>query len=65
MCHMQKEEQVLIPLMLAGGNPIIVHPIDMIRHEHDERGSPQTAEPQNRREIVKKQHCEAQHRLRS
>ena len=36
MCHMQKEEQVLIPLMLAGGNPMIVHPIDVMRHEHDE-----------------------------
>ena len=34
--HMQKEEQVLFPLMLAGGNPMIVHPIDMMRHEHDE-----------------------------
>jgi len=36
--HMQKEEQVLSPLMLAGGNPMIVHPIDMMRHEHDEHG---------------------------
>ena len=36
--HMQKEEQVLFPLMLAGGNPMIVHPIDMMRHEHDEHG---------------------------
>ena len=35
--HMQKEEQVLFPLMLAGGNPMIVHPIDMMRHEHDEQ----------------------------
>jgi regulator of cell morphogenesis and NO signaling len=33
--HMQKEEQVLYPLMLAGGNPMIVHPIGMMRHEHD------------------------------
>ncbi|MGO9007798.1 MAG: iron-sulfur cluster repair protein YtfE [Beijerinckiaceae bacterium] len=36
--HMQKEEQVLFPLMLAGGNPMIVHPIGMMRHEHDEHG---------------------------
>jgi regulator of cell morphogenesis and NO signaling len=33
--HMQKEEQVLFPLMLVGGNPMIVHPIGMMRHEHD------------------------------
>jgi len=36
--HMQKEEQVLFPLMLAGGNPMIVHRIAMMRHEHDECG---------------------------
>ncbi|MGD0023996.1 MAG: iron-sulfur cluster repair protein YtfE [Xanthobacteraceae bacterium] len=36
--HMQKEEQVLFPLMRAGGNPMIVHPIGMMRHEHDEHG---------------------------
>ncbi|HML08629.1 MAG TPA: iron-sulfur cluster repair protein YtfE [Xanthobacteraceae bacterium] len=36
--HMQKEEQVLFPLMRAGGNPMIVHPIAMMRHEHDEHG---------------------------
>lgn len=33
--HMQKEEQVLFPLMLQGGNPMIVHPIAQMRHEHD------------------------------
>lgn len=37
--HMQKEEQVLFPMMLAGGSPMIVHPIDMMRHEHDEHGA--------------------------
>ncbi len=37
--HMQKEEQVLFPMMLGGGNPMIVHPIDMMRHEHDECGN--------------------------
>ena len=36
--HLQKEEQILFPLMLAGGNPMIVHPIGMMRHEHDSHG---------------------------
>ncbi len=36
--HMEKEEQALFPLMLAGGNPMIVHPIGMMRHEHEEHG---------------------------
>ncbi len=36
--HMQKEEQILFPLMIAGGSPMIVHPIAMMRHEHDEAG---------------------------
>jgi len=36
--HMQKEEQILFPMMLAGGNPMIVHPIGMMRHEHDSHG---------------------------
>jgi regulator of cell morphogenesis and NO signaling len=36
--HMQKEEQVLFPLMLRGGHPMIVHPIAMMRHEHDDHG---------------------------
>ena len=36
--HMQKEEQILFPLMLSGGSPMIVHPIAMMRHEHDEAG---------------------------
>lgn len=34
--HMQKEEQVLFPLMLHGGNPMIMHPITQMRHEHDD-----------------------------
>ena len=33
--HMQKEEQVLFPLMRQGGHPMIVHPIAMMRHEHE------------------------------
>ncbi|MDD3763427.1 MAG: iron-sulfur cluster repair protein YtfE [Nevskiales bacterium] len=36
--HMQKEEQVLFPLMRAGGAPMIGHPIAQMRHEHDEHG---------------------------
>jgi regulator of cell morphogenesis and NO signaling len=33
--HMLKEEQILFPFMRAGGGPMIVHPIAMMRHEHD------------------------------
>jgi regulator of cell morphogenesis and NO signaling len=36
--HMQKEEQILFPLMLSGGHPMITAPIDHMRHEHDEHG---------------------------
>jgi regulator of cell morphogenesis and NO signaling len=36
--HMAKEEQVLFPLMIAGGHPMIAHPIAMMRHEHDTAG---------------------------
>jgi regulator of cell morphogenesis and NO signaling len=36
--HMQKEEQILFPMMRAGGSPMIVHPIAVMRHEHDETG---------------------------
>lgn len=36
--RMQEEEQVLFPLMLAGSNPIIMHPIGMMHHEHGEHG---------------------------
>ena len=34
--HMQREEQVLFPIMHAGGHPMIVHPIGMMRLEHDD-----------------------------
>jgi regulator of cell morphogenesis and NO signaling len=37
--HMQKEEQVLFPLMRRGGHPMIGHPIGMMRHEHDNHGA--------------------------
>ena len=36
--HMQKEEQVLFPMMIADGHPMITHPIAMMRHEHDTAG---------------------------
>jgi regulator of cell morphogenesis and NO signaling len=36
--HMQKEEQILFPMMRTGGHPMIVHPIGMMRHEHDDHG---------------------------
>lgn len=34
--HMVKEERVLFPMMKQGGNPMIVHPIAVMRHEHDD-----------------------------
>jgi regulator of cell morphogenesis and NO signaling len=36
--HMAKEEQVLFPMMLRGGHPMITHPIGAMRHEHEETG---------------------------
>jgi regulator of cell morphogenesis and NO signaling len=36
--HMQKEEQVLFPLMNSGGHPMIRMPIGVMRGEHDEHG---------------------------
>lgn len=37
--HMQKEEQVLFPIMLRGGHPMIGRPIAAMRHEHDNHGA--------------------------
>ena len=37
--HMRKEEQVLFPLMLAGGQPMVVHPIEQMRGEHRNHGA--------------------------
>lgn len=37
--HMQKEEQVLFPLMRKGGHPMIGHPIRMMMTEHDDHGA--------------------------
>jgi regulator of cell morphogenesis and NO signaling len=36
--HMAKEEQVLFPLLLRGGHPMIAQPIGMMRHEHLHHG---------------------------
>jgi regulator of cell morphogenesis and NO signaling len=33
--HMAKEENVLFPMMLRGGHPMIAAPIGVMRHEHD------------------------------
>lgn len=38
LAHMMKEEQVLFPMLKAGGNAFVVHPIDMMRHEHVDHG---------------------------
>ncbi len=38
LMHMQKEEQILFPMMKNGGHPMIGHPIAMMRHEHDDHG---------------------------
>ena len=37
--HMQKEEQVLFPLMRRGGHPMIAQPIRMMLAEHDGHGA--------------------------
>ncbi|HET6182394.1 MAG TPA: iron-sulfur cluster repair protein YtfE [Acetobacteraceae bacterium] len=37
--HMQKEEQVLFPLMRRGGNPAIAAPIAAMLAEHDDHGA--------------------------
>ncbi|MBL8701752.1 MAG: DUF542 domain-containing protein [Alphaproteobacteria bacterium] len=33
--HMRKEEQMLFPMMAAGGHPYIRNPISCMRHDHD------------------------------
>lgn len=37
--HMQKEEQILFPLMRRGGHPMIAQPIAVMLAEHDEHGA--------------------------
>ncbi len=34
--HMQKEEEVLFPMMRQGSDPMVVHPIAVMRGEHDD-----------------------------
>ncbi|MDR3519253.1 MAG: iron-sulfur cluster repair protein YtfE [Azospirillaceae bacterium] len=36
--HMQKEEQILFPMLRRGGNPMVAHPIAMMMTEHDDHG---------------------------
>ncbi|MBK8100677.1 MAG: iron-sulfur cluster repair protein YtfE [Planctomycetes bacterium] len=36
--HMQKEEQVLFPMILGGNLGFVHGPIEVMRHEHDEHG---------------------------
>jgi regulator of cell morphogenesis and NO signaling len=39
LVHMQKEENILFPLLLAGGNPFDGQPIAMMRAEHVQHGA--------------------------
>ena len=34
--HMDKEECILFPMLVQGGNPFVVHPIGVMRAEHDD-----------------------------
>lgn len=36
--HMQKEEQILFPLIKQGAGPMVLAPIGVMRHEHDDHG---------------------------
>lgn len=36
--HMQKEENILFPMLKSGGNPFVVHPIGVMRTEHTSHG---------------------------
>lgn len=38
LSHMQKEETILFPMLKAGGNNFVVHPIGMMRVEHVDHG---------------------------
>ena len=38
LSHMEKEEVILFPMLIAGGNPFVNQPIDMMRSEHVEHG---------------------------
>lgn len=37
--HMQKEEQILFPMMRRGGHPMIAQPIAVMLAEHDDHGA--------------------------
>lgn len=39
LSHMQKEETILFPMLKAGGNNFVVHPIGMMRAEHTDHGA--------------------------
>lgn len=36
--HMQKEEQVLFPILSRGCTPALLGPVDVMRHEHEHHG---------------------------
>lgn len=38
LTHMEKEENILFPMLQGGGNPFVVHPIGVMRGEHSEHG---------------------------
>jgi regulator of cell morphogenesis and NO signaling len=39
LSHMHKEEAILFPMLLAGGNPFVSQPINMMRAEHIHHGA--------------------------
>lgn len=39
LAHMEKEETILFPMLLDGGNPFVSDPIDMMRAEHLDHGA--------------------------
>lgn len=38
LSHMAKEEQVLFPMLKAGGSALVLQPMAMMRHEHTDHG---------------------------
>lgn len=39
LSHMEKEEQILFPMLKSGGNPFVTQPISMMRTEHVDHGA--------------------------
>ena len=39
LSHMMKEENILFPMLKAGGNPFVSQPISMMRSEHSQHGA--------------------------